>query len=339
LFANLSGKSKVGRVIVRNLGRRRVLVSLAGGALATPALLRAQTAWKPTKPITIYNPLAAGGVCDVHLRFLGERVSRQVGQQVIVDIKAGAGATLAAAQMVNTRPDGYTIACMTINSLRYPHYQTANWHPLRDFSYIIGLSEFTFGVVVRADSPYQTIADLIDAGRREPEKLNYGTSGIGGTGHLLMLETEQATGARFTHIPYKGGAEFMPALLGGHIQFVPDGAQWAPFVENGQVRVLAMATPQRLAKYPDKPTLVESGINAVAVSPYGLVGPKDLPPPVVQALHDAFKEAMADPAHQPLLDKFIQEPWYRDPAGYRAFAEKYYVEVKPMLVKAGLAKV
>jgi tripartite-type tricarboxylate transporter receptor subunit TctC len=323
---------------VRSLGRRRVLVSLTGAGLAAPALLRAQAAWKPTKPITIYNPLAAGGVCDVHLRFLGERVGRQVGQQVIVDIKAGAGATLAAAQMVNTRPDGYTIACMTINSLRYPHYQAANWHPLRDFSYIIGLSEFTFGVVVRADSPYQTIADLIDAGRREPEKLNYGTSGIGGTGHLLMLETEQATGARFTHIPYKGGAEFMPALLGGHIQFVPDGAQWAPFVENGQVRVLAMATPQRLAKYPDKPTLVESGINAVAVSPYGLVGPKDLPPPVVQALHDAFKEAMADPAHQPLLDKFIQEPWYRDPAGYRAFAEKYYVEVKPMLVKAGLAK-
>ena len=235
---------------MRNLGRRRVLVSLAGGGLAAPALLRAQTAWKPAKPITIYNPLAAGGVCDVHLRFLGERVGRQFGQQVIVDIKAGAGATLAAAQMVNTRPDGYTIACMTINSLRYPHYQTANWHPLRDFSYIIGLSEFTFGVVVRADSPYQTIGDLIEAGRREPEKLNYGTSGIGGTGHLLMLETEQATGARFTHIPYKGGAEFMPALLGGHIQFVPDGAQWAPFVENGQVRVLAMATPQRLREIP-----------------------------------------------------------------------------------------
>ena len=235
---------------MRNLGRRHVLVSLAGGALAAPALLRAQATWKPTKPITIYNPLAAGGVCDVHLRFLGERVSRQFGQQVIVDIKAGAGATLAAAQMVNTRPDGYTIACMTINSLRYPHYQTANWHPLRDFSYIIGLSEFTFGVVVRADSPYQTIGDLIEAGKREPEKLNYGTSGIGGTGHLLMLETEQATGARFTHIPYKGGAEFMPALLGGHIQFVPDGAQWAPFVENGQVRVLAMATAKRLRSTP-----------------------------------------------------------------------------------------
>jgi len=325
------------------INRRRVLAAGIGAAVSAPGLASlnragAQTTWKPDKPITVYNPLAAGGVCDVHLRFLGERVGRKWGQQVNVDVKAGAGATLAAAQMVNVKPDGYIIACMTINSLRYPHYQQAAWHPLRDFSYIIGLSEFTFGVVVRADSPYKTIGDLIEAGKREPEKLNYGTSGIGGTGHLLMLETEQATGARFTHIPYKGGAEFMPALLGGHIQFVPDGAQWAPFVESGQVRVLAMATEKRFGKYPDKPTLIESGINAVAVSPYGLVGPKDLPPAVIQALHDAFKEAMADPGHQPLLDKFIQEPWYRDPAQYRAFAEKYYVDVKPTLIKAGLAK-
>jgi len=139
-------------------------------------------------------------------------------------------------------------------------------------------------------------------------------------------------------VPYKGTAEWTQALLGGEVHFICDGAQWAPFVDSGTVRVLAMATPQRLAKYPDKPTLVESGINAVAVSPYGLVGPKDLPPEAIRALHDAFKEAMGDPGHQPLLDKFIQEPWYRDPAGYRAFAEKYFVEVKPMLVKAGLAK-
>ena len=153
-----------------------------------------------------------------------------------------------------------------------------------------------------------------------------------------MIEVEQTTGARFTHVPFKGGPEWMQALLGGHIQFVPDGAQWAPFVENGQVRVLAMATPERFPKYPDVPNLVERGINAVAVSPYGLVGPKDLPPVIVETLHGAYKEAMADPGHQPLLDKFIQVPWYRSPAEYRAFAEKYYVEVKPMLVKSGLAK-
>ena len=321
----------------KRLTRRTAMVA-AAATLATPSVVRGQLRWKPERPMTIYNPLAVGGVADVHLRFLGEIVGKKLGQTILVESKPGAGATLAAAQMVNVKPDGQIIACMTINSLRYPHYQTANWHPLRDFSYIIGLSEFTFGVVCKTDAPWKTIDDLIADGKKNPEKLNYGTSGIGGTGHLLMIETEQATGARFTHIPYKGGAEWMPALLGGHIQFVPDGAQWAPFVDSGQVRVLAMATPKRFPKYPDVPNLVERGINAVAVSPYGLVGPKDLPPVIIETVHDAFKEAMADPGHQPLLDKYIQVPWYRNPAEFRAFAEKYFADVKPMLVKSGLAK-
>jgi tripartite-type tricarboxylate transporter receptor subunit TctC len=322
----------------RQYGRRRAIALGVAGALATPNVVCAQLRWKPDRPITVYNPLAAGGVCDVHLRFLAEHVSKALGQQVIVDVKAGAGATLAAAQMVNVKPDGHTIACMTINSLRYPHYQQANWHPLRDFSYITGLSEFTFGVVVNAKSPWQTIEDLIAAGKKDPEKLNYGTSGIGGTGHLLTIEIEQSSGAKFTHVPYKGGAEFMPALLGEHIHFVPDGAQWAPFVESGHVRLLAMATPERFPKYPDKPTLVERGINAIAVSPYGLVGPKDLPQVAIQTLHEVYSEAMKHPGHQPVLDKFIQVPWRRNPQEYRAFAEKYFTDVKPLLIKSGLAK-
>jgi tripartite-type tricarboxylate transporter receptor subunit TctC len=322
----------------RPYSRRRALALGIAGAIAAPNIARAQLRWKPDRPITVYNPLAAGGVCDVHLRFLAERVAKVLGQQVNVDVKAGAGATLAAAQMANVKPDGHTIACMTINSLRYPHYQPANWHPLRDFSYITGLSEFTFGVVVKSTSPWHTIEDLIAAGKKEPEKYNYGTSGIGGTGHLLTIEIEQASGASFTHVPYKGGAEYMPALLGEHIHFVPDGAQWAPFVETGHVRLLAMATPVRFPKYPDKPTLVERGINAIAVSPYGLVGPRELPKAAIHTLHEVFSEAMNDPAHQPLLDRYIQIPWRRDPAGYRAFAEKYYEDVKPLLVKSGLAK-
>ncbi|MBM3620748.1 MAG: tripartite tricarboxylate transporter substrate binding protein [Alphaproteobacteria bacterium] len=319
-------------------GRRRAIALGAASLVAAPTIVTAQAVWKPDRPITVYNPLAAGGVTDVHLRFLGERVSKLLGQQVIVDVKAGAAATLAAAQLLNFKPDGHTIACMTINSLRYPHYQQTNWHPLRDFTYILGLSAYTFGVVCKSDAPWKTIDDLIAAGKKEPEKYNYGTSGIGGTGHLLMIETEQATGAKFTHVPYKGGAEWMQALLGGHIHFVPDGAQWAPFVDNGQVRVLAMATEKRFPKYPDTPTLVERGINAVAHSPYGLVGPKDLPAGIVGVLHDAFKQAMDDSAHQPLLDRYIQVPWYKSPAEYRAFAEKYFVDVKPVLVRAGLAK-
>ncbi|MCX7275009.1 MAG: tripartite tricarboxylate transporter substrate binding protein [Burkholderiales bacterium] len=319
------------------INRRAVVLGLAG-AVAAPAVVRAQPKWKPERPITIYNPFAAGGVTDIQLRFMGEKVSRLLGQPVLIEVKAGAAGTLAPAQLMSARPDGHALACMSINSLRYPHYQPVPWHPLRDFTYITGLSSYTIGIVVRADAPWKTIEDLIAAGKREPEKYTYGTSGVGGSGNLMMIEIDQATGAKFTHVPYKGGAEWMQALLAGHINFLADAAQWAPFVDNGQCRILAMATEQRIAKYPDAPTLKDRGINAIAHSPYGLVGPKDLPPAIVQAIHEAFTEATNDPGLQPLLDRFIQVPWRKNPAEYRAYAEQYFNTIKPLLIKAGLAK-
>ncbi|TWT03942.1 tripartite tricarboxylate transporter substrate binding protein [Reyranella sp. CPCC 100927] len=320
------------------IGRRRFAAFAATAVLAAPAIARGQTAWRPSRPITIYNPFAPGGVTDIHMRFLAERATKTLGQQVLIEPKLGAGGTLAAAQMQHAKPDGHTLACMSINSLRYPHYQETSWDPLRDFAYIIGLSAYTMGIVVRTDSRWQTIEELIAAGKREPEKYNYGTSGAGGTGQLLMIEVEQATGAKFTSVPYKGGAEWMQALMGGHIDFISDAAQWAPFVEAKQARILAMATEERFPRFPDAPTLTERGIKAVGLSPYGLVGPKDLSPAIITAVHDAFKEAMADPAHDKLLDQYIQGPWYKSPADYRAFAEKYFRDIRPILMKAGLAK-
>lgn len=327
----------------RVLLRRRTFTTLAGAAalaspLAAPGLARAQAKWKPEKPITVYNPFAAGGVTDVHLRLLGETAGKILGQQIIVDVKPGAAGTLAPAMLLNAKPDGHAIACMSINSLRYPHYQQTNWNPLRDFTYIIGLSGYTLGIVVRSDAPWKSLEELLEAGRKEPEKYNYGTSGVGGTGQLMMIEIEQVAGSKYTHVPYKGGAEWMQALLSGQVHFLADASQWAPFVDNGQCRILAMATEQRIARYKEAPTLIERGINVVGQSPYGLVGPRDLPPAALEAIHLAFKEAMADPRVKELLDKYIQAEWYKSPAEYRAFAEKYYVDVKPLLVKAGLAQ-
>ena len=263
--------------------KRRHFTALAGAtALSAPMVARGQARWKPEKPITIYNPFAAGGVTDVHIRMLGETVTKVLGQQVIVDVKAGAAGTLAPAMLVNAKPDGQTLACMSINSLRYPHYQKTTWDPLKDFTYISGLSGYTMGIVVKSTAPWQTLEDLIAAGKKEPEKYNFGTSGIGGTGQLMMIEVDQATGAKFTHVPYKGGAEWMQALLSDQVHFLADASQWAPFVDNGQCRILALATEQRLEKYKDVPTLIERGINVVGQSPYGIVGPKGMPPEVVE---------------------------------------------------------
>ena len=320
---------------------RRGLIAAAmaaPAAMSVPSKVGAQPRWKPERPIVVYNPFAAGGVTDLHLRFLAEKVGRILGQQVLVEIKAGAGGTLAPAALLSARADGHVLACMGINSLRYPHYQQVPWNPIRDFTYITGLSGYTLGVVVRADAPWRSIEDLIAAGRADPEKLTYGTSGAGGTGQLLMIEVEQVTGAKFTTVPFKGGAEWMQALLAGHIDFVADAAVWAPFVDRGQCRILAMATEERMPKYPNAPTLRERGIDAVGYSVYGIVAPKDTPAAIVQSLHDAFIEATDDPGLQPLLDRFIQVPWRKNPAEFRAFAEQYFNGIRPLLIRAGLAR-
>ena len=318
--------------------RRHFSALAAAAALVAPTVARSQSKWKPEKPITIYNPFAAGGVTDVHLRLLAETIGKSLGQQVIVDVRAGAAGTLAPAMLMNAKPDGQSLAVMSINSLRYPHYQQVNWDPLKDFTYICGLSAYTMGIVVRSDSPWKTFEDMITSGKREPEKANFGTSGVGGTGQLMMIEVEQVSGARFTHVPYKGGAEWMQALMGGEIQFIADAAQWAPFVDDGKCRILAFATEQRIERYKDVPTMIERGVNVVGQSPYGLVGPKNMPPEIVDAIYQAFRQAMTEPKVNEYLAKFIQGPWNKNPAEYRAFAEKYYVEVKPLLVRAGLAK-
>ena len=320
------------------LPRRRFAALAATATLATPMLARGQTRWKPDKPITIYNPFAAGGVTDVHMRMLGETVTRILGQQTIIDVKAGAAGTLAPAMLMSAKPDGHQLACMSINSLRYPHYQQVNWDPLKDFTYICGLSGYTMGIVARSTSPWQTLEDMIAAAKQAPEKYNYGTSGVGGTGQLMMIEVEQVTGTRFTHVPYKGGAEWMQALLSDQVHFLADAAQWAPFVDNGQCRILAMAMEKRLARYKDTPTLIERGVNVVGQSPYGLVGPKNMPPEIVETIYQAFRTAMDEPKVNAYLDQFLQLPWYKNPVEYRAFAEKYFVEVRPLLIKAGLAK-
>ena len=317
---------------MRNLTRR----SLVGAAASLP--WTAAQAGYPEKPILYLCPLPAGGLLDSHMRFLAERVSKTLGQQVLVDCKPGATATLAAASIVHAKPDGHSLATMMVTSLRFPYSNDVSWQPLRDFTYIIGLSNVVIGIVVRADSPYRTVEELIDAGRTSPEKLNYATSGLGGTGHLTALQIEQATGSRFTHVPFKGGPESLQGLIGGYIDFMCDGAAWAPMVDSGKLRLLAMATETRMHRYPQVPTLRERGLDVVGWSPYGVVGPKAMAPELVGTIHDAFKAASDNPGNAALLERFVQEPWYRDPAAYRRWAEQYYATIEPTLAKAGLVK-
>jgi tripartite-type tricarboxylate transporter receptor subunit TctC len=323
-------------ILPGSMNRRRLLRAAAGLTMI-PAAAWSQAQF-PQRAITLYGALPAGGIMDTHLRFLAERAQKILGQPIVVEAKPGAGATIAPTLLLGAKPDGHTLAAMTVNSLRYPHYQPGNYHPLKDWEYVIGLSNFTFAIAVRADSPYRTIEEYLAAARQNPGKLTSGSTGHGGTGHLIMLDIEKASGARVTQVPFKGGADAIAALMGGHIDSITDGAAFAPLADEGKVRILALATEAPSDRFPGVPTLKEKGIDAVGWSPYGILAPRGTPAQIVTRLHDAFKDSMDNPEHGALLRKFMQPVWYKSPAEFRGWAERYFTEIRPTLVRAGLVK-
>jgi tripartite-type tricarboxylate transporter receptor subunit TctC len=238
---------------------------------------------------------------------------------------------------LNARPDGYTIAQYPMGMLRIPHMQKTAWHPLEDFSFIIGVSGYTFGFVVRADSPYRSFADYVDAARKAPGKVDFGSTGIGTSPHLLLEELAAVAKVQLNHIPFKGNADLMQALLGGHVMAASDATGWDKFVDSGQMRLLVTFGATRTRRWPQVPTAKDLGYDIIANSPYGLVGPKGMDAAVVRALHDAFRKAMDDPRHAEVLGQLNQEAWYRSGEDYAAWARETFVRDKALIERLGLA--
>lgn len=326
--------------MTRSLTRRAAVVACAAAtAWLAPlgAAAQAQTSAFPEKPVTLLVPWPAGGSTDRHLRTLAEIASKHLGQSILVENKPGAGGTLAPSTMaLNARPDGYTIAQYPLGMLRYPHMQKTNWHPIDDFTFIVGVSGYTFGFVVRADSPYRTFNDYIEAARKAPGKIDFGSTGVGTSPHLLIEEIAQAAKVQLNHIPYKGNADQMQALIGGHVMAASDATGWDKFVDAGQMRLLATFGEQRTKRWPDVPTAKDLGYGVVSTSPYGLVGPKGMDPAVVRKLHDAFRKAIDDPKHLELLAQLNQEPWYRSSEDYRKWAAETFVKERATIERLGL---
>jgi tripartite-type tricarboxylate transporter receptor subunit TctC len=318
---------------------RRTLLALAAAATAALAPTGSALAQAyPNKPITMIVPWPAGGSTDRHLRTLAEIASKHLGQTIVVENKPGAGGTLGPGQMALTaKPDGYTIAQFPMGMLRIPHMQKTQWNPLTDFSYIIGVSGYTFGFTVKADSPYKTFNDYIEAARKNPGKVDYGSTGIGTSPHLLMEELAANAKVNLVHVPYKGNADLQQALLGGHVQAQSDATGWDKFVDGGQMRLLVTFGDKRTKRWPDVPTAKDLGYGVVSSSPYGLVGPKGMDPAIVKTLHDAFKKAMDDPKHMEVLAQLNQEVWYRSGDEYQQWAKETYAKDKALIERLGLA--
>lgn len=288
----------------------------------------------PGGPVTLIVPFPAGSVTDAQMRVLAQEAGKRLGQPVVVLNKPGATGTLGPATMARTsKPDGYTLSAIASSLTGLPHMQKVAYDPLKDFSYILSVTGYSFALVVPRSSPIQTLDDYVAAARAQPGKVSYASSGIGGGTHLAMSQFAACSRIELNHITFKGGADATAAFLGGHVDSQADGA-WGALADNGQARPLLVLTPTRVPQYPDVPTLKEKCPDAaVDGQVIGIAGPAGLPAEVVRKLHDAFKAAMAEPAFEQALRAAKQQPIYMGSQAYTDYMHRNF-EDKRVLVKA-----
>jgi len=323
--------------MVLRIDRRRFAAGMA--ALPMCSLGRAQSGDAfPSRPITLWVPWPSGGATDATLRLLADIAGRHLGQRVIVANRGGAGGTLAMPVLQNATPDGYTIAQMPQPVFRAPWIQKLLWDPIRDTTPIIQLSGVTFGLLTHPGNGMRSLDDLFAFARGAPKPITVATNGVGTTPHLLIDQLMGFKGLNYVHVPYKGTAEQMLALAAGHVDVGVNSSGFAPHVDGGRLRLLAVFSEQRSKRWPQTPTMVELGFALSATSPYGLAAPHGVPAPLVQTLHDAFKLALFDPLHVAELDKYDQTTDYLGPADYgRAMKEAFEAE-RRTVDRLGLAK-
>ncbi len=318
------------------MSTRRQFTVATAAALALPFAARAQAF--PARPIRYICPWPAGGSTDAVIRAFAESAGKILGQQVIVDNKPGAGGLLGANELVNAKPDGYTLSQLPHGVFRIPHMQKVSFDVLKDFTWIACLTGYTFGLVVPADSPVKSIKDLVDYARANPGKFTYGSTGIGTSPHLAVEEFAQRAGIQLVHVPFKGNADNMQAILGGHTMAASDATGWAPHVQAGKLRLLATYGSKRTRRWPDVPTLDELGYQTVSDSPFGVCGPKGMEPGVARALHDAFRRTLDDPAVLATLEKYDQSVLYMGTEAYTKFARDSFAAEKATIERLGLAQ-
>ena len=291
-------------------------------AVTTVSLLAATAALAqsfPTKPVTLIVPWPAGGATDIVVRAMADSASKHLGQPIIIDNKAGGSGTLGAVTLAaSAKPDGYTIAQLPITVFRFPVMKGKNisWDPYKDFTYIIHMTGYTFAIGARSDSKFKTWKDVLDYAKANPGKLTYGSPGAGTSLHIGMELIAGHDKFEAIHVPFKGGAEVVAALAGGHIDLAVEGTTMTPMVEAGQLRLLMVWTKDRVKQWPLVPSLGDLGYPWAFDSPWGFAGPKDMDPAAVQKIHDAFKASLDDPKVRSVMDHHLMPPRYADGKGY-----------------------
>jgi len=289
----------------------------------------------PTRPLRIIVPFGAGGSNDITTRALASVTEKHLGRPIFIENVTGGGGLIGANAIVAAQPEGYTIGTTVPSMLIAPYLKKATYDASKDFTYIIGVMGFAYGVVVRKDAPWKTFEEFLADARANREKIRYGTPGVGTFQQLTMERIAKQQGITWVSVPFRGDPDAINSLLGGNIDAVATTTSWAPYVESGDLRLLVTWGAERAKSWPSVPTLRESGVDIVVTAPYGLAGPKSMDPKVVKILHDAFRKGMADPAFIATLARLNEDIFYLGTDAYRDFLSERAVEWKKMIEELG----
>jgi len=318
---------------------------LVGAALALACLFAAPACAEdyPTRPITAIVPFAGGSASDVVSRILFERMSKSLGQPIVVENRPGAGGNTGSADAAKAAPDGYTLlgggsGPAAANVTLYKHL---DYDPRQDFETISPFASFTIVVVASNKLPVGNLQDLIAYAKAHPGELNYGSVGIGSSQHLAGEYFSQLTGVKITHVPYRNIGQYVPDLMSGQ---VPLGFQWYPNVSAALAakgaKALAVAGTNRLDALPDVPTTKEAGLPPYVVSGwFALLAPKGTPAAIVNRLNSKLKAAVADPAVRARFAQQGAETLYLPPDEAQKFIADEIVKYRDIITKAGIPQI
>ena len=294
------------------------LASLAGTALAQAAF--------PNKPVRIMYPFAPGGGMEVVLRVMAEEVQKSMGQPVIVDNRTGAGGAIAANAAATATADGYTLFVGPVGiSAITPQLRKLPYEARKDLVAVAKLSEFHSVYVVNTELPVKTLPEFIAYAKANPDKVTFATSGVGSQGHLGGEMLQKAWGIKMTHVPYKGAADIVADLIAGRVGLSSD-VTMLQYAKQGKARLLATASPKRLADFPDVPTLAELAVPDPRSTGtwFGAFAPKGTPQPVIDRLAAEFEKALAHPDVIARMKPYAMVPAFAGPAAFeKQWAQDY----------------
>jgi tripartite-type tricarboxylate transporter receptor subunit TctC len=278
------------------IARRSLLALLA--ALSTAGAAQAQAPW-PSKPIRMIVPLAAGSAVDNAARIVAQKMSQNLGQSIVIDNRPGAAGLIGAGEVAKAVPDGYTLGGFNDSIMTMLPNMNAKmpWDILKDFDPVSLVATVEWGLVVNAEAPEKTAADLIAAAKKDPGKLNYGSGGNGSPQHIAMALFASQAGVQMKHVPYKGATQAAMGVAGKEVDAAFQGiATVSSLIKAGKVRLVGVTTPKRMPQFPDVPTVSESGLPGFEFNSwFALMAPAGTPKDITHRLATEIQKALADP--------------------------------------------